>query len=243
MRFLLLDIETTPLTARTWGLFQQNISIGQIVQSTEMMCFGAQWLGSKQVVFRSTHHHGKQKMLEDLWELMNEADVLVGWNSKAFDHKHIMREFVEAGMPPPSPTKDMDLMLACRRRFRFPSNKLDYVAQQLGVGAKVKHDGFELWVKCMAGNQKAWAVMRRYQIEDVRLLDKLYEVLQPWIPNHPNVSDDADSPQCPTCASGRVQRRGYQTSNAMRYQRYHCQNCGSWSRGKTGKPLNQTRTI
>lgn len=181
MKILMLDIETTPMQVYTWGLWDQNIGINQIIKHTEMMCFGAKWLGQKKVTFKSVHHHGKQDMLETLHKMMDEADVLIGWNSAAFDHKHIRREFLEAGLEPPSPTKDLDLMSVVKANFLFPSNKLDYVAQKLGVGAKVKHSGFELWIDCMDGKKSAWAEMRKYQIQDVQLLDKLYEVLLPWL--------------------------------------------------------------
>jgi uncharacterized protein YprB with RNaseH-like and TPR domain len=188
MKILLLDIETTPLQVYTWGLWDQNIGINQIIKSTEMMCFGAKWLGQKSVTFKSVHHDGKKTMLEELHKLMNEADVLVGWNSAAFDHKHINREFLENGMTPPAPTKDLDLMSITKANFQFPSNKLDYVAQKLGVGSKVKHSGFELWIKCMDGDDKAWREMKKYQIQDVQLLDSLYDILLPWFPGSGSVS-------------------------------------------------------
>jgi uncharacterized protein YprB with RNaseH-like and TPR domain len=180
MKTLLLDIETTPMQVYTWGLWDQNISIDQIIKSTEMLCFGARWLGSKKVIFKSVHHDGKENMLKELHQLMDEADLLVGWNSAAFDHKHINREFLENGIAPPSPTKDLDLMTITKANFLFPSNKLDYVAQKLGVGAKVKHSGFKLWLRCMDGDSKAWTEMKKYQIQDVNLLVELYDVLLPW---------------------------------------------------------------
>ena len=182
MKILLLDIETTPLQVYTWGLWDQNIGINQIIKATEMMCFGAKWLGEKKVTFKSVHHDGKQAMLEELHKMMDEADVLVGWNSAAFDHKHINREFVENGFAPPSATKDLDLMSVVKSNFQFPSNKLDYVSQKLGVGAKVKHSGFELWIGCMGDDKKSWVEMKKYQIQDVELLDKLYDILLPWFP-------------------------------------------------------------
>jgi uncharacterized protein YprB with RNaseH-like and TPR domain len=184
MKTLFLDIETSPMQVYTWGLFDQNISIDQIIKSTEMLCFGARWLGEKKVTFRSVHHDGKKAMLEDLHKLMDEADVLVGWNSAAFDHKHINREFLENGMTPPSTVKDLDLMSVTKANFLFPSNKLDYVAQKLDVGAKVKHSGFSLWLRCMEGDKKAWKEMKEYQIQDVNLLVDLYDILLPWlVPN------------------------------------------------------------
>jgi uncharacterized protein YprB with RNaseH-like and TPR domain len=180
MKTLFLDIETTPMQVYTWGLFDQNISINQIIKSTEMLCFGARWLGEKKVIFKSVHHDGKKAMLEDLHKIMDEADVLVGWNSAGFDHKHINREFLENGMKPPSPVKDLDLMSITKSNFLFPSNKLDYVAQKLGVGSKVKHSGFSLWIKCMEGDEKSWKEMKAYQIQDVNLLVDLYDILIPW---------------------------------------------------------------
>lgn len=188
MKILLLDIETTPMQVYAWGLWDQNISIDQIIKPTEMLCFGARWLGKKQVIFKSVHHDGKKGMLEELHKLMEEADVLVGWNSAAFDHKHINREFLENGMQPPSPVKDLDLMSVTKANFQFPSNKLDYVAQRLGVGAKVKHSGFSLWLRCMDGDDKAWREMKKYQVQDVNLLVDLYYHLLPWFVGKGNVT-------------------------------------------------------
>lgn len=244
MKILFVDLETSPITAHTWGLWQQNISIKQIVKSTEVICFGARWYGKKNVEFRSVYHDGKKKMLKDLHALMEEADAIVGWNSKSFDHKHIRREFLENGMLPPSPAKDIDLMLECRRNFKFPSYKLDYVAQTLGVGAKVEHTGFDLWLGCMAKNEKSWRMMKKYQIQDVNLLVDLYEKLLPWI-KHPNVGAhiDGELPACTNCGSNNIYRRGYETLNTGRYQKFQCNNCGKWMRGKTAVKTAEMRAI
>jgi len=232
MKILFIDIETTPMTSYTWGLWQQNVSLSQIIDSTEMMCFGARWYGEKKVHFKSIHHHGKKEMLQSVHNLLDEADVVVGWNSASFDTKHLKRELLEAGMKPPSPFKDMDLMRTVKSEFRFPSNKLDYVAQKLGVGAKVQHSGFELWVKCMANDKKAWAEMKKYQIQDVNLLIDLYEILKPWIKNHPNVAlYDGIGDGCTNCGSTHLQKRGYARTGTASYQRYQCQSCGKWLRG------------
>lgn len=244
MKLLFLDLETTPLTAHTWGLWQQNIAISQILESTEVMCFGARWYGQDKVIFKSVHHHGKQKMLSELHALMDEADVVCGWNSANFDHKHINREFIEAGMLPPSPTKDLDLMRVVKSQFRFPSNKLDYVAQKLEVGAKVKHSGFELWINCMAGKNKAWEEMKEYQIQDVNLLIDLYEKLKPWIKNHPNTPlHDLKETGCVVCGSEKLHRRGYEKTASAIYQRLQCTECGKWMRSSKRESGFDLRTI
>src|ERR1700756_2405794 len=94
VRILIYDIETAPNLAWVWGLWQQNIGAksGQLVKSTEMLCFGYRWYGEPgppKVV------RGKG-MVETAWEVLDEADVVVGWNNKAFDDRHMRREIVEA---------------------------------------------------------------------------------------------------------------------------------------------------
>lgn len=244
MKILFIDLETSPITAHTWGLWQQNISIKQIVESTEVICFGARWKDQKKVIFKSVHHHGKVEMLKELHELMDEADAIVGWNSRGFDHKHIRREFLEAGMLPPSPTKDIDLMTEVKRNFRFPSNKLDYVAQRLGVGAKVSHTGFDLWLGCMAGDESSWKMMKKYQIQDVNLLLDLYDILLPWI-KHPSVAahDDIEGQACTNCGGVDFKRRGYEIITTGKYQKYQCKTCGKWLRGKTAVTSTEMRPI
>jgi DNA polymerase elongation subunit (family B)/predicted RNA-binding Zn-ribbon protein involved in translation (DUF1610 family) len=178
-------------------------------------------------------------MLDELHKVMDEADVLIGWNSAAFDSKHIKREFIENGYLPPSPWIELDLMRTVKNQFKFPSNKLDYVSQKLGVGAKVQHTGFQLWLDCMAGNAKAWKLMKEYQIQDVNLLIDLYYILLPWIKNHPHVGVSEGSPiSCRNCGSENLMRYGYRYTQNGKFQRYLCQECGFSLKGEivlTGK--------
>lgn len=233
MKILFLDLETSPNLAHVWGLWDQNIAITQIERSTEVICWGARWLGSDKVIFKSVHHHGKQAMLDELHKVMDEADVLIGWNSAAFDSKHIKREFIENGYLPPSPWIELDLMRVVRSQFKFPSNKLDYVAQKLGVGAKVKHSGFQLWLDCMAGIPKAWKEMKEYQIQDVNLLLDLYDILLPWIKNHPHVGVSEGRPEaCRNCGGTKIISNGSQLSGVGKFRKYLCSSCGTHHRGE-----------
>jgi DNA polymerase elongation subunit (family B) len=171
-------------------------------------------------------------MLDELHRIMDEADVLIGWNSAAFDSKHIKREFIENGYLPPSPWIELDLMRTVKGQFKFPSNKLDYVSQKLGVGAKVKHSGFQLWLDCMAGNAKAWKEMKEYQIQDVNLLIDLYHILLPWIKNHPHIAASEGNPEgCKNCGSEDLMKYGYRYTSTGKYQRLFCRGCGFSLRG------------
>ena len=128
-------------------------------------------------------------------------------------------------------------MMTARSQMKFPSNKLDYVAKTLGVGQKVKHEGFQLWLDCMAGDENAWRKMIRYQKQDVNLLVDLFDRMKPWITTLPNVAlFDGEGTGCPACGSSEVQRRGVSRTSAGAYQRYQCQKCGKWSRDSKRLP-------
>ena len=142
------DIETKPNTVRTFGLRNQNIGINQIVDPGGMICWAGMWYGDK------PEFHRGPGMVQTLWDRLHEADVVVGYNHIAFDNKIVRGEFAIAGMTPPSPWKDVDLLRVVRQNFRFPPHKLDFVAGQLGLGHKVQHSGFDLWQKCLADDPK-----------------------------------------------------------------------------------------
>jgi hypothetical protein len=229
MRVLLLDIETAPNRAYVWGLFNQNIAHGQVDQSGYVLCFSAKWLGQKDTQFASVRT-GASAMLRKVHKLLNEADAVVHYNGQRFDIPTLGKEFVKAGLTPPAPYKQIDLYRVCKRAFRFESNRLDYVAQSLGLGGKVEHEGFRLWTACMAGDRGAWRRMERYNRGDVDLLERLYFRLLPWIDSHPNRSALIERACCPRCGSPKAQQRGQVLSTTRRYQRYHCQACGGWYR-------------
>lgn len=229
MKILLLDIESSPNTAHVWGLWQQNVSINQLMESSYVLCYAAKWYGDKKVMFDSVHKSKPKKMLKGIHDLLNDADAVVHYNGTKFDIPTLNKEFLLHSFNPPSPYKQIDLLRVVRSNFRFPSNKLDYVAQRLNLGKKHEHEGHELWVKCMNGDKDAWKRMEKYNIQDVVLLENLYGNLLPWIKSHPNHNLFSDGHVCPNCSSSSLQRRGTAISATGTYQRYQCRSCGTWS--------------
>lgn len=228
-KVLLLDIETSPNLVYTWGLWNQNIGLNQIVNTSRMLCFSAKWLGAtkKNVVFYNNLN--SDNMVQKAWELLDQADAVIHYNGASFDIPHLNREFLETGLGPPSPYQQIDLYRVIRK-FKFQSRKLEHVSRQLGLEGKVKHEGFDLWTKCMAGDEQAWKIMERYNRRDVTLLEDLYEELIPWIPNLPNRRLFEVEAGCPKCASKHVQKRGVSRTNTSIYQQYQCQTCNGWFR-------------
>ena len=45
IRILMLDIETTPDKVYTWGIWNINVGINQIIEPGGLLCFAAKWYG------------------------------------------------------------------------------------------------------------------------------------------------------------------------------------------------------
>lgn len=231
MKILLLDIETAPNLVHVWGLWQQNVGLNQILDSGYVLCWAAKWYGEEQVYFDSVQSKKPRSMLLSIHKMVNDADAVIHYNGTKFDMPTLNKEFLLHGLPPPAPYKQIDLLKTARGQFKFPSNKLDYIAQRLNLGKKVEHQGHELWIKCMAGDKAAWQVMKEYNINDVILLERVYDLLKPWVKGHPNHGVYENGLCCTNCGSLNYKRSGWAYTSAHKYQRYACKDCGTWFKG------------
>lgn len=233
-KILTYDVETAPMLAYVFGLHKVEIGINQIVEPTRMLSWAAKWHDKPTVLWASEYHHGAEPMVQRLHELLSEADVVVGWNSDSFDNKHARRESMLHDLGIQAPYVSVDLLKVARKTLYLPSYKLDYVAQYLGIGAKLQTGGFQLWRDCLNGDPKAWAKMVKYNKQDVVVTDGILSKLKPYITNlHAGLYGDDELHSCPKCGGTNLQKRGYSYTALSVYQRYQCQQCGGWSRGKT----------
>lgn len=229
-KILLLDIETSPNLVYTWGLWNQNIGLNQIEETSKVLCFSAKWLGSskRDVSFYSAQN-SREVMVKAAWTLLDQADAVIHYNGTTFDIPHLNREFLESGLGPPSPYQNIDLYKASKK-FKFQSRKLEHVSRQLGLEGKVQHEGFELWRGCLRGDEKAWKTMEKYNKRDVTLMEDLYEILLPWVSGLPNRRLYNAEAGCPRCGSKHIQRRGIVRTTISIFQQYQCQDCNGWFR-------------
>jgi predicted RNA-binding Zn-ribbon protein involved in translation (DUF1610 family) len=234
MKILLLDIETAPNLAHVWGLWDENIPLDRLLESGYVLCWAAKWLGEEEIFFSSRRKHSQKVMLKKMHRLLEEADAVIHYNGKRFDIPWLNREFVLTGILPPAPYKQIDLLETVKRQFKFPSNKLEYVAKALGVGEKMKHSGYSVWLGCMNGDKDSWNEMEAYNKQDVYILEAVYYKLQPWIKGHANHSmHSTDSLVCPHCGGTHHQKRGFTCTLASKFQRYQCTDCGTWFKDNT----------
>lgn len=224
---LFIDIETTPNLAWTWGYYETDVL--EIVREWEILSVAWKFTTNAGVTFYGQNDYTEEVIVKGIWTLLNSADIVVAHNGDRFDVRKINAKFLKYGLTPPSPYKTVDTKTVAKRYFALNSNKLDYIAKYLEIGGKLVHTGISLWFDCMEGKAEAWKKMREYNIQDIKLLEKIYLKLRPWIKNHPNLADFTEVIACPKCGEEHdFKRKGTRQVGILTKQRYVCNACGGW---------------
>ena len=243
-KVLVLDVETSPMLVYVWALKDQYVGLNQIVHDWHIMAWSAKWLGEPVSAIRYyDQRHLKAgddlPILRPLWKLLDEADIVLTQNGKAFDSKKINARFMLHGMKPPSPYRHLDTYLIAKHAASFTSHSLEYLSEKFCTKYKklshARFPGLSLWKECLKGNKKAWDEMKEYNIHDVLATEEFYEKIKAWAPESSPKPFAAGrvSALCGTCGSaGRMTRQGSSVKNKFRYQQWQCQTCGGWATGE-----------
>jgi len=252
-RILLFDIETAPIILYIWALGMEVWSPEFIRRNWFVLCWSAKWLGKKKI-YRSalpdyrgykelpskTTKNIDKKVMLDLWKLLDEADIVVAHNLKAFDRKKSNTRFIINGIKPPSHYDLVDTLTVARTQFKFTSNKLGYLADKLGVEHKLDDGGFTTWKDIEDGKAKAWRKMIKYCDGDIAPLEGIYRKMEPWMPRHPYHS--AATPEAMTkkykltrsdqyclkseCEGVGTMKDGIRRTHKGMFQKLRCKGCG-----------------
>lgn len=231
-RIILFDLETSRTRVEGYGS-RWDFRVVKFLKPSELMCYSYKELGEKNVHFVSRHDFKKyHDFVESLRDLLDSADVTIAHNGGSFDDKMANRFFVLEGLTPPKPRKKVDTLREAKRWFRFESNSLDDLGQFLGLGRKETIGYADLEDDFMSDNPSKQTIkkMRKYNNQDVRILEKIYYKLRPYMASHPNIGDiNQANGICPKCGHNLLQKRGFNHRRSGKIQRYQCTNCGGWS--------------
>lgn len=237
-KILIFDIETSPLQVYSWGVFDQNIPLNAIIKDWELLCYAGKWLGDDQIIVDAQCYHGMDELpvVESVWKLLSEADVVVAHNAKKFDKKKVNAKFLQYGFPEPNYYKVVDTLQIAKGNFALTSNKLDYIAKLLKFEGKYDTN-LQLWIDCMHGKEDAWEKMIKYNKQDVLELENIYLKLRSWDKNHPSYSSyisqsECDEMLCNVCGSNNLtlSPKKYNTATST-FDIYVC-GCGHQMRNR-----------
>lgn len=248
-KVLVFDIETSPLKAFVFqkSVWKANITDDQVISEWFALCWSAKWLFDDEIM--SDRLTGKEALNEDdkritksLWKLLDECDIAIAHNGDSFDIPNMNTRFILNNLMPTSPYQTIDTKLVAKKQFGFTHNSLDALSKLFGLGEKKQTD-FDLWVKCVDGDEKALEYMQEYNKEDVRLLEEVYLKLRPWIKSHPNLGlfVESDGVVCPNCGSEDVNWTGkFYYTQTGKYETFRC-SCGAFGRSRTNSYNKEIR--
>jgi hypothetical protein len=252
-RIVLWDVENSHNLAAVFQLKHNDyINADNIVRERFLICAAWKELGVPKVHSVSVLDDAKlfkrepfndRHVITTLHKVLSEADVLVAHNGDEFDLKLTKGRMLVHGLPPLPPILTIDTLKTARSQFLLNANNLNYLGNLLGVGQK-KPTKPGLWLQVLRGDRKAIADMVAYNRGDVELLERVFNKLRPYMPNHVNreLFGQAEG-ACPRCGSLHIQKRGLYRTRVQIYQKYYCTECTGWFRGKQSQLTTRSRLL
>ena len=237
-KLIVLDIETTPHLAYTFGLRKTTIPMENVLKESSILSFCWKIYGEDDVFYEAIPLGQEDKwddreLVLKLHKLFSKVAGVAGHNCAAFDIPTITRRFFHHNLPPVPKFHVVDTLTMAKETGRGLSNKLAYLTrgQALEKSSHGKFPGMALWMQYLAGNPEAYEEMMAYNIMDVRsnevLLNRLLPYSNVYIPGQREAAERNDAPTC-FCGSSDLQSRGFYTSRSGKYRRYRCNQCGKW---------------
>jgi hypothetical protein len=215
IRKLYFDCETSPNVVYSWRLgYNLSIDHSALIEERAIICICYKWEHEDKVHSLTWDRGCDKKMLQRFSKVLRSADIAIAHNGDRFDVKWFRTRCLYHRVDCPSTIVTHDTLKTSKGRFYFNSNRLDYIAQFLGIGKKEDTGGFKLWKDVMAGNRSALKKMVSYCENDVVILEgvtkELDEYIEPKI--HAGVHGGGFRHHCPKCGSDNTKRNKKKTT-------------------------------
>ena len=199
---LFFDIETSPMIAYTWRTGSKiYLDSANVIKDWGIICISWKWEGEDKVHNAVWDDGDDQNILEKFLPVLHEADLIIAHNGDKFDLKKLRTRALYHGLYMRPKLRTQDTLKDARYYFAFDSNRLDALAKWLGVGAKLQHEGFDMWVKVMQGDKDALKRMVDYCDQDVVVLENVYQALRSYVQPRTHAGVHMKNPKhsCPNC--------------------------------------------
>jgi DNA polymerase III epsilon subunit-like protein len=203
-----------------------------------LISWAAKWGDEKKVMSSAltgdeARAQDDERIVIELAALIREADVIIAHNIDKFDVPMFNNRLLLLGLENLGPVETIDTLKLSKANFRLAYNKLDYLAEKLGFGRKIKTD-FDLWLAAYHGDEVALGQMLRYNRKDVVLLEQVFEALRPYVKNLKRLVEAAWDGQiaCPNCGAEDYQRRGERRTQVSTFVQFQCNQCKRYFRSR-----------
>lgn len=252
-KVLFLDLEVSASIVAAFSMFKHFSTPDHVIEFPYILTYAVNWLHESEDdvecfglddfdTFADDPKDDYELVLR-LWQLLDQADIVVGQNIERFDNGWLNQRFAYHNLPNPSPYRLIDTLKGLKKSMALPSNSLGYSTKYFNLGHnKLHNEGISLWIRCMQGDKQAFKSMKEYNVGDIPTLRELYLKIRSFIPNHPNVAlyfGDQDVMRCMVCGSTELTKLDSSAyTNLSIFDAYRCDDCGTVKR--TGQATNTT---
>jgi DNA polymerase elongation subunit (family B) len=242
-RIIIFDIETMPIMSEVFAKITRLSQWPGLTMKADInscLCIGWKEFGSKKTNLIAAWDfpqwekdvNDDSEVLKAWLKVIKDADVIVTQNGKKFDYKFINTRLLinKLDIMPPG-VAHVDTKQIAKRNLFLVGNRLDDLAEVTDSEKKHDHgEGWDLWVKVYARDQKAMNTMAKYCKQDVKTTEEVFRKLRPFVKEMPNSNLwTMEKVNCPTCGSLALQKNGLRTTKTKIMQRFKCDECGSHS--------------
>lgn len=246
-RILVLDVERLDgITAQHWwdrgDLKNRYVHHETVIREPRTTIVCAKWYDSPDVLrFAEWDQGGRGRFLRRVFELVSQADIIVGHNIDGADVPWLKGDFYlprighkhRPNLPPLPPFKTVDTLKVLRREFRSgaPFKSLSAVNQILGLPTKTDVYDREAMERAVAGSVEDRERLTDYCAGDVIATQFLYDWERPHIKNHPmlHVPGEDNLHLC-RCGHETVPIPRRYVATLLSYSMRRCTSCGAHSR-------------
>jgi hypothetical protein len=251
-KILLLDIETLPMEAYVWGMWNQNPSLDMITQHTTILSWAAKWMGAPEdTVMYQDQRNAKdirddKKILQPLRDILEEADIVITQNGVKFDLPKLNYRFAVNDIKPYTKPKDIDTLKIAKSVFGFDSNKLQHLTDLFCVKYKKldhkKYPGFSMWKACIDGKMDAFEELEMYNKYDILSLEELYvDHLLPWDDTINFAAWSEDYTFRCNCGHDQFKEVKPFYTKKSKFRRFACKKCGKIHRSSKNEFSKEKR--
>ena len=237
----MLDIETLPMMTATFSLYPESIQHNNIIQDWSIICACWKYLDKPTIYSTSILDDIEAFKLDvsndlivvhKLREILQDVDIIIGHNVKAFDIKKFNARLIYWQMEPlPSGIIMLDTLREIKKVASFSSNRLDYLGKVLTGEGKIETEK-GLWIRVLKGDKQAVKDMVTYCKGDVQKLEDVYLKIRPYI-KHPHIGvlhGEDRNHSCPKCGSTElsISKTRFTAAGVKKLQK-QCKSCNGYS--------------
>ena len=150
----------------------------------------------------------EKRLLVDVSERLLDSDAWLGHFACYYDIPFVNTRLLYHRLPIlPANHPLVDTWRVSKNRLKLRNNRLITISEFFGTEDEKNSIKPEQWLRALGGHRPSMDYIVEHCRRDVMVLEEVYHILQPLVPNHPSATLGEEG--CSHCGSQKLQKRGF----------------------------------